>query len=193
MFKNETHYAAKVRVKPELHSCIRKMLHSGVFAGPFTSFFWKYMTVYCVSVWYWSVFVWTVCSHWHSRTVHGCSREAGPCTLLLIHKKMEAVWEHHSGSLFDRSSFQHNVPPSQSCNYFNLFCAFSTGAEHDGDWRPCLVEGLCHGCMLQFYRPARTGENKGDHSTSLQIVCPLLPSSDDLITWKTVHNSPKVT
>lgn len=51
------------------------------------------------------------------------------------------------------------------------FDAFSSGAEHDSDGRSCLVERLCHGCMLQFYRPARTGENKVDQSTSHSKNC----------------------
>lgn len=59
--------------------------------------------------------------------------------------------------------------------YLIFFYAFSSGAEHDGDGRSCLVERLCHGCVLQFYRPARTGENKIDQSSSHIKNCPLLP------------------
>lgn len=70
----------------------------------------------------------------------------------------------------DRSSCQINVISAVKSIYLNILYAVSSGAEHDSDRRSCLVEGLCSGCMLQFYRPAGTGEDKGDQSTSFQIV-----------------------
>lgn len=59
-----------------------------------------------------------------------------------------------------------NVPSAGVGIYLRKYFFFSSGAEHDSDGRSCLVERLCHGCVLQFYRPARTGENKVDQSTS---------------------------
>lgn len=73
----------------------------------------------------------------------------------------------------DSAAARISVPTAAVSERLHLF----TGAEHDGDGRSCLVEGLCHGGVLQFHRSARTGENKGDQSTSSV----LLPCSNELI------------
>lgn len=41
-----------------------------------------------------------------------------------------------------------------------MIVLLSVGAEHDGDGRSGLVERLCGGGLLQFYRPARAGETE---------------------------------
>lgn len=43
------------------------------------------------------------------------------------------------------------------------------GAEHDGDRRAGLVEGLCGGGLLQLYRPARAGETEAPPLFSLKF------------------------
>lgn len=75
----------------------------------------------------------------------------------------------------DSAAARISVPTAAVSERPHLF----TGAEHDGDGRSRLVEGLCHGGVLQFYRSARTGENKGDQSTSSV----LLPCSNELIAY----------
>lgn len=138
--------------------------YSWLFSGPFTlSFFlsrWLYLLFqYVILV--------CVCANslqpltqqgsaWLSQGGEGlhitpCSQENGNCL----------GTSHRYVTLLVEAAAPTNVPSAGII----FFCAFFSGAEHDSDGRSCLVERLCHGCLLQFHRPARTGE-KVHRSTS---------------------------